>query len=412
MSKVLRDLLHAKEPIFSMALRQLELASGQLGRDVQLIGEIASKMAVTMKSLGLDPKDTSGPELYRALLARIEADNLRVTKLIGGSDPADVRSIVPLSVAAVESTVTERSCWVLKRAAAKQLLRKMPPTKLMKHLGYRSIDSMLKKEDIDELYTAIRFSEGPEWLLKYNELFAHVTPQDFEGREIRIVIMDHDKYVGLAKKFVAKKLHNVTHTKEMGTIVVVPMESRRMKGMTLKTLPLLFHYINEIRLYSAFFKLKQRSKKFGSVVVETLNADTPIASQMAGQHIHWRVIQRYYGKLQDEDHPEAFEPHVHPEDLHWRGAGQMLARLDPEMMFWLELDYVARLYDEEPVTTNLMDVSLSYANNEAYKDRYYYHFRESLWNELFMRYMGSRNLEEQILRQLDNDMIAPHKLKV
>jgi len=223
--------------------------------------------------------------------------------------------------------------------------------------------------------------------------------------------MDHDKYVDLATHFVEKKLHNVTHTKEMGVIVVVPMHVERMKGIALKTLPLLLHYINEIRLYSAFFKLKQVKPHFGEVVVNTLIADPGKASSMAGQYVHWRVIQRYFGKLKDQSHPEDFEPHVHPEDLHWRKAEEMLAEFDPLMAFWQEKDYVARTYDGVPVSLNLMDVSFSYSNSDSYENRLYYHMRESLWNEIFMRYMGHKNLEDQILKQLDNDMVAPEHLK-
>lgn len=410
MARVLRDLLDAEEPVFSLSLRQLEDASGKKATDVKLIAEIARKMQTGIAALGLDPKDTSGRELYRALLARIQADNLRVTQLIGGKDPDDVKQMVPLMVAAVNDMNINRQCWVLKHSVAKKLLQKMPPKQLMAHLGYRSIDSMLKNEDIDEIYTALRFSEGGEWLNEYNELFKTVRPSDFETRDIRIIVMDHDKYVDLAEKFVLKKLHNITHTKEMGTIVVVPMHRQRMKGITLKSLPLIFHYINEIRLYSSFFKLKQVNKNFGETLVETLIADPGSASQMAGQHVHWRVIQRYFGKIKDEAHPEAFEPHVHPEDLHWRRAGEMLALLDPEMKFWQEVDYVAGMYDGQPITFNLMDVSLSYSNSNGYDDRLYYHFRESLWNEIFMRYMGEKNLEDQILNQLDNDLITPESL--
>jgi hypothetical protein len=197
----------------------------------------------------------------------------------------------------------------------------------------------------------------------------------------------------------------------MGTIIIVPMKADRMKGITLKTLPLLFHYINEVRLYSAFFKLKQVNKNFGETVVETLIADPGTAAQMAGSYVHWRVIQRYFGKLKEEGHPEAFEPHVQPEDLHWRRAEENLALLDPEMKFWVDKDYVAKLADDGlPLTYNMMDVSLAYSNGESYKTRYFYHFRESLWNEIFMRYMGHKNLENSILKQLDNDMIAPEKL--
>lgn len=413
MAKILRDLLDAEEPIFSLSLRQLEKASGEHGTDARLIGEIAEKMRLATEHIGLDPVDTTDQELYAGMLAQIERDNLRVTELIGGTDPDDVTTNVPLMVKAVEAMGLDRSCWVLKRSVAKKLLGMMPPEKLMKHLGYRSVDSMLKHEPIDEVYTAIRFSEGPEWLNKFDELFKTVTPSDFETREISIVIMDHDKYVDLAEHFVEKKLHNITHTKEMGVIVVVPMHVTRMKGITLKSLPLMFHYINEIRLYSAFFKLKQVNKNFGETVVETLIADPGAAAQMVGQNVHWRVIQRYFGKMKDESHPEAFEPHVHPEDLHWRKAEENLAELDPEMKFWCDLDYVAKLAgDGKPLTYNMMDVSLAYSNGETYDDRYVYHFRESLWNEIFMRYMGHKNLENSILKQLDNDMIAPEELEV
>lgn len=411
MAKVLRDLLDAEEPIFSLSLRQLEKASGEHGTDARLIGVIAEKMRLATEHIGLDPADTTDRELYAAMMAQIERDNLRVTRLIGGSDPDDVTANVPLMVKAVEAMGLDRSCWVLKRSVAKRLLTSMPPEKLMKHLGYRSVESMLKHEPIDEVYTAIRFSEGPEWLNTFDEIFKTVTPSDFETRDISIVIMDHDKYVDLAEHFVEKKLHNITHTKEMGVIVVVPMKVDRMKGITLKSLPLMFHYINEIRLYSAFFKLKQVNKNFGETVVETLIADPGNAAQMVGQNVHWRVIQRYFGKMKDENHPEAFEPHVHPEDLHWRRAEENLAQLDPDMKFWCDLDYVAKLAEDgKPLTFNMMDVSLAYSNGESYDTRYVYHFRESLWNEIFMRYMGHKNLENSILKQLDNDMIAPEEL--
>ena len=413
MAKILRDLLDAEEPIFSLSLQQLERASGQHGTDARLVGEISEKMRHGIDALGLDSRDTSDRELYGALLSRIKADNDRLTRLLGGSDADDVRDMVPRIVDAVEAMDINRKCWVLKRSVAKRLLKTMPPKKLMKHLGYRSVDSMLKHENIDEVYTALRFSEGGEWLNIYNELFKTVKPSDFETRDISIVIMDHTKYVDLATHFVEKKLHNITHTKEMGVIVVVPMHAERMKGITLKSLPLIFHYINEIRLYSSFFKLKQVEKNFGETVVETLIADTGNAAQMAGQQVHWRVIQRYFGKMKGESHPEAFQPHVHPEDLHWRRAEEMLVQLDAEMDFWHNVDYVGRLSaDGKPLTYNLMDVSLAYSNNESYENRYYYHFRESLWNEIFMRYMGHKNLEDQILKQLDNDMIAPETLKV
>jgi hypothetical protein len=411
MAKFLRDLLDAEEPIFSLALRQLERASGQPGADARLIGEITMKTHDSMRGLGLDPSVTTGYEFYRALLARIESDNERVTKLIGGTDSSDVAQMVPLMVEAANKVDFDKKVFVLRHDKAKDLLRQMPPEKLMAHLGYETVEALFEGEDFDEMYTALRFSEGDEWLIAYNELFKTVTADDYEERDIRIVIMDRDKYVDLAEKFTKKKLHNVTHTKELGTIVVVPLREQKSKGLTLKTLPLLLHYLNEVKLYSTFFKLKANLPDFGATVVNTLIADPGNASQMAGQYVHWRVIQRYFGKLKDETHKEAFEPHVHPEDLHWRRAEDLLLQIDPEMEFWKDKDYVGLLFDGLPVTVNFVDVSLSYANDITYENRYVYHFRESLWNEIFIRYMSYENLERQILQELDNDMVAPEKLK-
>ncbi len=146
--------------------------------------------------------------------------------------------------------------------------------------------------------------------------------------------------------------------------------------------------------------------------METLIADTGTGAQMVGQHVHWRVIQRYLGRHKEEATREAFEPHVQPEDLHWRRAEELLYQIDPELAFWKDRDYVGLMYDGFPVAFNLFDISFAYSNGEAYENRYAYHFRESLWNEVFARYMGMPNLEHQILAQLDNDMVAPEKLKV
>jgi hypothetical protein len=412
MAKVLRDLLDAEEPLFTVAIQQLERASGRPGADARLIGDILHKAHRAMRSMSLHPADTTGKEFYHALLARVKSDNERMTKLIGGRDSSDVAQLVPLMIAAADKVKFNRRAFVLKHDKAKDLLRQMPPRKLMERLGYDDADAMFKGEDFDEIYTALRFSEGSEWLNEYNELFKTVTPDDYEERDTRILAMDHDKYVDLAEHFTQKKLHNVTHTKELGVIVVVPLRDTHSKGLTLKTLPLLFHYMNEIKLYSNFFKLQSMKPNFGETVVETLIADPGKASQMAGQYVHWRVIQRYFGKLKDESHKEAFEPHVHPEDLHWRRAEDLLYQIDPEMSFWKDNDYVGLMFDGAPVTVNFVDVALSYANSIPYESRYVYHFRESLWNEIFARYMGFPNLASQILEDLDNDMIAPEKIKV
>lgn len=411
MSKLLRDILAAKEPLFTQSLRELEFLTGKKGVDVKLTAEIIEKTHGAIRSLGLDSNDTTDKELYHALEHRVAEQNNNLAKALGTKDDALVKEVVPKLVEAAEAVKIPRKAWVIKKSVAKELLREMPPKAMMKHLGYRSLESMLKNENFSEIYTALRFSEGDDWLGRYNELFTKkINPSDFEHRKIEIVIMDHRKWVDLTEHFVAKKKHNITHTKELGVIVVVPMKQTHMRGLSLKSLPLIFHYINEIRLYSAFFKFKSTQPNFGKTISNTLIADTGTGVTISNFHIHWRVIQRYFGKLGDEP-PEVFQPHVQPEDLHWRRAAEVLYDISPELKFWEGLEYVARVdNDTNPVALNLYDVSFAYSNHEKFETRYFYHMREALWNEIFMRYMGEPELKRQILQQLDNDMIKPEEL--
>lgn len=410
MSKMISELLGADEPLFSLSIKQLEQVTGKLGIDVRLTAKIIGQVQLKTRELGLDSKDTTGKELYHALLGRFKKDDESLVKIMGINGVQDVNNIMPvLKNQAIKSKIYRKG-WLLKKCAAKELLRKMPPPNIMKYLNYKSIDSMLKNENIFELYGALRFAENPAWLIEFNQSYKSLQPSDFETRDIEIIIMPN-RWQDIAAPFIAKKKHHLTHLKELGAVIILPAKKDHIPGVATLTLLMIFHYINEVRFYSTYFKLQQVRPNFGELVVDTLNADKAEAAIMAGQKIHWRVINRYFGKLKDEDHPEVFEPHVQSEDLHWRKAENRLFKIDENLSWWRDLDYVGVMSQGKPVSLNLIDVALNYCNGFEYKDRLYFHFRESLWNELFERYMSEKVLEQQVLKQLDNDMIAPETIQ-
>jgi len=403
--------LQAKEPLFDHALHQLELQSHQKGIDVKLAAEIAETAAHRTKTLGLKP-DATGAELYAALIKQVAKHDDHLARAIGGQDPSDLAEMIPLIVKAAEAAPLPKDGWFLKEGKAKEMLRRMPPMAIMDRLGHHLVSRLLEEEDIFELFLALRFVESPEFLNDFDKLYLDLKPADFEPRRIKVVPFSANKWGDVAEHFIQKKRHNITHSKEMGAIAVMPMKETHMTGITLKVMPLLFHYFNEIRLYSSFFKLMQTKQNFGAIISDTLIADPAHVKITDNAHIHWRVIQRYFGKLTTEVHPEIFEPHVQPEDLHWRRAEEVLYDIDPELAFWKNLDFVAVLKGpaHDTVTFNLMDISLGYSNGIAYPERYLYHFREALWNEVFARYMGEKALEEQLLEKLDNAIIKPEIL--
>jgi hypothetical protein len=64
MSKNLAHLLNQPEALVELAINKLEHLNGYESTDVRLLAEINNKVRTKTKELGLDPDDTTGPELY------------------------------------------------------------------------------------------------------------------------------------------------------------------------------------------------------------------------------------------------------------------------------------------------------------------------------------------------------------
>ena len=83
MARVLKDLLASDHPLFLMNVARLERAAGNVGIDVRLIGEITDAANRIMRELGLDPSDSTGVEIYKALNVLVRSDEARARQLLG-----------------------------------------------------------------------------------------------------------------------------------------------------------------------------------------------------------------------------------------------------------------------------------------------------------------------------------------
>lgn len=410
MSRLLSELLAAEEPLFGMAIKQMEQVSGDTSVDVRLTAEIVGKVHMKMRSLGLDPSDTSGPELYHALFNLVRQHDDFIAKRIGISDNQDVKEVISRVSELVLALDIPTTAWVLKPSVAKRLLKKTPPKRVMKRLGYRSIDSMIKRESVHELFAAMRFIESKKWLDDFIAGYEKLTPSDFETRQIQIVQMSTDKWGDSAMHFVQQNRHNITHLKEVGAVAILPLPIERISGITLITLTLLLHYINEIRVYSSFFKSQQMKADFARTIVSTLVHDPGKHAKVGNQQIHWRVVHRHFGSVHTTT-PDIFQPHIETEDLLWRKTEEVLYRLEPALHFWYDIEYAGVLFGDRPVSFNLMDMVVSYVNNAAYGNQSVQHMRDSIWNEIYLRYVREQAVEKQVLKQLQQtndeiDMVA------
>lgn len=413
MSKYLSELLGAPEPAFGQALKKLEQASGNPSVDVRLTAEIVGKSHVKMRELGLDPSDTTPKELYAALQNLLAKHDAFLCRRFGGDDPSDTEDVLRRVKMIVDRLGVPKQAWVLRHSVAKRLLKQQPPKNLLKLLGYRSLESMLKREPVSHIFAVLEFCESEKWHHDFRQQFKKLRPGDFETRKIEIELLQGAKWQKVANQLARKQRRNIVHLKALGAVVVLPLPMKKMPGLTIISTVMILHYLNEIRLYSAYFKMQQVHADFGNVLVRTLTDDPADHVSMGGQSVHWRIVQRHFGKLDNRQHyPEVFEPHVQPEDLEWRKAEEVLYHLEPALYFWYDIDYVALPTTGAPVSFNILDNAVNYVNGLEYGQRQNGYFQEALWNELCMRYIAEKPLEVQVLKQLDNNPLEADMLEM
>jgi hypothetical protein len=405
MSRTLSDFLGAKEPSFTHTLRRLEAESGHPDIDVKLTSDIARIYRTKLREFELDPNDTTGQELYHSLQSLVAKHDDFLLKVLGADSSTKLNDLLGLIVNKVKSMPVPKNCWALKYSSAKKLLKESPPKKLMKFLGYRSIDSLLKRETLDQVYAGIQLLESANWRSKFISSYNKLSPSDFEDRSIKIVLLDAKRWGEAAQNYTHSNGKNILTLKEVGIAAVLPLDLTELKGVTITLMPMLLGALNELHIYSSYFKLQQVKPDFAHILVSSLNANEPGDFKLGNQKLSWRVIHRHYGSKATNGLPEIFDPYIQAEDLAWQNAESLIYKLEPALKFWEDMDWVAAKFDDRPIPFGLADNAVSYLNGLDYGQQSVSHFRLSLSDELYKRYIAQKPIEDQIIKQLE---VEPH----
>lgn len=391
------------------ALERIEQNLDTLTGKKDVLGNLAAEnealIADRLSQLGVN-KDISAKGMYMALTEKIKLDD---TKLFGAlekpltTNPDDWQRVLGVALKAANPA----RGFFLKKEKAIELLMKNPPQKIMAALGYSDVPSMLAKEDLFEVFSALRFIEGSEWLNSvFFKPYETLIPSDFEYRDITVRALPQ-KWREMAEGYVKKKYHNISHLKELGVLFVIPL-AINVPGETIRNFSLVLHYLYEIPFYSRLFeKFAKEPNTFAQNFVSLLRGDVydKRLPEVPGK-TNWLVVQRYLAK-DDEFDWRLFEPRVNPEARHWTNAeeavirtGDMLGGFSKELEFWYHLNWVGDYFKDESgaetlVSFNLVDTAMSLVMEKT-QVKYLYHHQEALWNKIFTEYFGVEELERKI----------------
>lgn len=407
MTRVLSELLGANPLDFSSAIQKLEGASGHDNIDIRLSSDINHATRQKIRQLGLDPADTTGPELYAALMQRFTADDEHLQQVLRERHTAgEPATDMQLLGAELEELPINTSCFALKTTVAKRLLKKLPPKHAMKALGYRSLDSFLKHEPLPAIFAATKITESATWQKQLHEQYKKLTPADFEMRPLHIFCPVSKKWQRLVEKQMSSIRHTVMPLYELGAMVLLGLPSEQPPAVITTTLLFGIHTINELQAASTFLKLSQVRSDFGQQVLLVATGEPAVSAQVFGRDVPWHVVQRYYARFADRFKAELFEPHIQVEDLTWHSIEKILRYIDPQIDFWQHTTHLSLLHDHQPVSMNIMDVALNCCNRKQFGERFVHYFRSNLWQELMIRYLKHENVERLVLDKLESELVS------
>lgn len=395
MSKFLSALLNEPPADTEALVLALEKLSGHTGIDVKLALEIKKVMDGRVKKLGLDPADTTPKELYRGLLAKYSDDNARFTRLLGGRSGHSHSQLVPRVVNVLNKLDIPKNCWVLKRSEARKVLKAVPPKKLIKFLHYRTVDSLLKRENTDELIAAAIVLESPTWAKNFNNCLSKLSPADFERRQAQLVYLVESRWQKLPTRGAM-----VGYVPVSGAVIVWPASPSESNALALAVL--ILQALWSLRVVSSWLEFNQVKPDFGKRVADTTSHDLVTGVKIAGHDIAWQSFAYHFGQAKKASLPLQLDSQLNFADIEYLPIAAQLSTIDSRMHWWLGLDYVGSL-SKKVVSFNLTDVALNYANRVPHERAGAQWLSLGLKDELISRYMSSRWVEDYLLESLEEN---------
>lgn len=372
--------------------------SGHSAIDVRLTTELRGMVAKIASVLDLDGTDTNAKELYYALQSKARNDEKILAERMGITDEDSSLVVAKKIVAFIEKSTLPRDVWVIKPSVVKPLLKTNSPKKLMKIVGYRSIDSVLKRKTVGELLAFASLTETEEWLQKLHTKYKKLTPSDFSLQSSELHLADMKEVEKLrASGYLQHDL--VLPNYELGNIVVVPA-TKRFSGDVLVLSTAILESLRSLRMHAAYYRALSVLPSFGKELTQILEHGLAKASRLL-MNTDWTHVHALHGHHAVDHVLSSFQPNLQDEDLETHSAAKALASWIPEFSFWHSYPYAYQVASGGTVSSDLFDVAINLSNNVPYEQASSRFGEHNLSSELHARYLAHEPVAQQHLKWYD-----------
>ena len=364
---MLRELLGAKEPNYSLRIRQLEQYTKRQTIDLRLTSVITVANNSKIAQLGLDHSDATEAELYHAVIAAGKSLDKDLSQRYSTPD-ALFKKLHSYEFAEVP---------VVKPAVLKKILRTLPPKRVMKTLGFSSIDSFLKRADMDQVMLGVFAVESLTWHRAFTKQLRKLEKNDITLAAPRVTILD-PKLVRLVR------LHPV-YAKTSAVVGLVPSQS------TLQLAASAAAGVLHIHTQGVYVKARFYSDDFLQVFVASVYHPIRILMKIGAIGVQWASI--YDALCRQQAIISSLEAPLLPEDFSPLFVGDILSHLSKQAEFFTGTECLGtKLVSFHPndVAINLAGALPLHGSSCAYR-------AAALERELLSRYAEAAKTEDELL---------------
>ncbi len=396
MTKFLATALKQNNPIFYQGLRKANLITNKDNNDIYFTEHIKKLTRNKIKALSLDPLDTLPIELYKSLQEKLKQDEvqlIRSLRYLAASKISAEADLISGLILKLTQLMDNKTILAIKPAILKKIIKHNKPNKTMKVLGYRSLDSMLKRETVFNILFVIKMIESKALNNKLLEDYKKLTINDFILIPIKFEVIK--KFKNIEESSGQNIVGSIFET---ATVGIADISSTIKPGLVVK---IVTDIIDELEIWyvkNDLLDIMKFNSDFGNIykiILENSSNDLLELVKMSG--LNNLDSELAYEQSQDlllyQDNKVKFNK-----------ISNMLAG-DNMFSFWHNTDYLIEVCKNEIVSFNVKDLANDLLSLANFATRSTVYARDSLKRELLLQYFKPVKFVDYItsLLQINKD---------
>jgi hypothetical protein len=260
----------------------------------------------------------------------------------------------------------------------------------MKILGFRSADSLLKREPVIQTLILAGIIEGASWQKSYVDQAGAMTNSDFDDQKIAIRVVGSSRLTSLKKAEI--NLSRIVYSNDESSDIIIAPARQRFDGDVLFYFDTIINHINGIISRSAFYRYKGLRPGFFQTLKDIRESGFKKVS-FINWPIRWSAVVYSIQHHGNRKLAERLDLNIPAHEL----FGLSTEREMQQFGIW-ERGLVYGDKTGSIVSTHLSDAIINAINKNSFENSYNEFGKNRLYNELFSRYLIHDNVIDDIFR--------------